>query len=68
MVRQKLSMKQQVAPSMSTILFIITGCGMGYMGSMEHPKALGDIVESAIGHPACALPQFMYLSNQSSQE
>lgn len=42
-------MKQQVAPSMSTILFIITGCGMGYMGSMEHPKALGDIVESAIG-------------------
>lgn len=49
MVRQKLAMKEEVAAGMSAILFIITGCGMGYMGSMEHPKALGDVVESAVG-------------------
>eukprot|EP00892_Ulva_mutabilis_P000531 jgi/Ulvmu1/10479/UM064_0016.1 len=49
MVRQKPSLEEHVAAGMSTILFIITGCGMGYMGSLEHPKALGDVVESAIG-------------------
>lgn len=48
-VQQKLSLKQTVAPKMSTLLYVITGCGMGYMSSIEHPKALGDIMESAIG-------------------
>lgn len=49
MVQQKLAQKQKAAPDMSDLLYVITGCGMGYMGSMEHPKCLGDIMESAIG-------------------
>ena len=51
-VKQKLSLKETAAPQMSTLLYVITGCGMGYMSSIEHPKALGDIMESAIG--ACS--------------
>jgi hypothetical protein len=48
-VDEKMKLKEQVAPTMSTMLYVITGCGMGYMTSTEHPKALGDIMESAIG-------------------
>jgi dsRNA-specific ribonuclease len=49
MVRAKLAQKEKAAPDMSDLLYVITGCGMGYMGFMEHPKCLGDIMESAIG-------------------
>jgi dsRNA-specific ribonuclease len=48
-VEAKMKLKEQVAPGMSDILYVITGCGMGYMASMGHPKALGDIIEAAIG-------------------
>jgi len=35
--------------AMSDVLYVITGCGMGYMGSMEAPKQLGDVLEALIG-------------------
>lgn len=41
------------ANSMSDILYVVTGFGTGYLGSMDHPKALGDLFESLIGAVYC---------------
>jgi dsRNA-specific ribonuclease len=41
--------RHPAASRMSDILYMVTGFGTGYLGSMDHPKALGDIVESLIG-------------------
>lgn len=49
LVEGKMERKARVAPSMSSLLYVITGCGMGYMAALQHPKALGDIVEASIG-------------------
>ena len=44
-----MELKARMAPQMSSLLYIITGCGMGYMAALQHPKALGDVVEASIG-------------------
>lgn len=44
-----MALKAQAAPGMSNVLYIMTGCGKGYMAAHEHPKALGDLVESVVG-------------------
>ena len=41
------------ASRMSDILYVVTGFGTGYLGSMDHPKALGDLVESLVGAVFC---------------
>ena len=48
-VDAKMELKKKVAPNMSDILYVITGCGCGYMAHMDCPKALGDVMEAAIG-------------------
>lgn len=37
------------AANMSDILYMVTGFGTGYLGAMDHPKALGDVFESLLG-------------------
>ena len=50
-IQKKLELKasNQVTRDMSVILYVITGCGMGYMGSMTAPKQMGDVLEALIG-------------------
>ena len=38
-----------MAESMSEILYLVTGFGSGLMSAMDHPKALGDVLESLVG-------------------
>lgn len=37
------------ARNMSEIAYLVTGFGSGLMSAMDHPKALGDVLESLIG-------------------
>lgn len=49
MVEAQLALKDKQAPGMSTLLYVLTGCGRGHLTSLAHPKALGDLLEAAIG-------------------
>jgi hypothetical protein len=49
MVDAVIELKERHAPGMSDILYMATGFGSGHLSAMDHPKALGDVVEAAIG-------------------
>jgi dsRNA-specific ribonuclease len=50
---QKNKEKNPDAKRMSDILYVTTGFGTQYLGSMDHPKAMGDVMESLIGAVFC---------------
>ena len=40
-------MKRQ--KNISDILYMVNGFGSGHLAALDHPKALGDVVEALIG-------------------
>jgi dsRNA-specific ribonuclease len=49
----KTKAKNPDAKCMSDILYVVTGFGTQYLGAMDHPKAMGDVIESLIGAVYC---------------